>query len=264
VEGDKLVEVAGKNARLAVQPRGLAMIFTSKSRLLLSELSGSKMSKSGTMPICALIAGSLLGLSLSGSSALAAACSIAPVSTYTATGFSCSVGPVTFSNISVTPTTTGSGSVGLTQFQPFTIDGNYGLELIYSATTGFAGGTADIAWTYNVSGVPPLDDAWASLTGGTTGTSAQIALNETLSNGKTLSISGGGTTSTTFAPIAMLRATKDTQDFASPGSTAFSSVTANAFSVVPEPSTWMMLALGFAGLAYAGFRSNQRKPAWRD
>jgi hypothetical protein len=31
---------------------------------------------------------------------------------------------------------------------------------------------------------------------------------------------------------------------------------------VPELSTWAMMALGFAGLAYAGFRSNRRKPAW--
>jgi hypothetical protein len=29
---------------------------------------------------------------------------------------------------------------------------------------------------------------------------------------------------------------------------------------VPEPSTWVMMVLGFAGLGYAGFRSNRRKP----
>jgi hypothetical protein len=33
---------------------------------------------------------------------------------------------------------------------------------------------------------------------------------------------------------------------------------------IPELSTWAMMALGFAGLAYAGFRSNRRKPAWSD
>ena len=212
-------------------------------------------------PFQSLLIASVVGLGFagSGSSALAAACTIAPVSTYTATGFSCSVGPVTFSNISVTPTTTGSGVVGLTQFQPFTFGGDYGLELIYSATTGSMGGTADVAWTYDVSGKPPLDDAWASLTGGTTGTSGTAALSETLSNGTTLSLGGPGATPvTTFAPIATLRATKDQQDFASAGSTAFSSVTANAFSVVPEPSTWAMLLLGFAGLAFLGYRRTQR------
>jgi hypothetical protein len=33
---------------------------------------------------------------------------------------------------------------------------------------------------------------------------------------------------------------------------------------VPEPSTWVIMALGFAGLAYVGFRSNRRQPAWSD
>jgi hypothetical protein len=33
---------------------------------------------------------------------------------------------------------------------------------------------------------------------------------------------------------------------------------------IPELSTWAMMALGFAGLAYAGFRSNRQKPAWSD
>ncbi len=30
---------------------------------------------------------------------------------------------------------------------------------------------------------------------------------------------------------------------------------------VPEPATWAMMALGFAGLGFAGFRSNRRKAA---
>lgn len=33
---------------------------------------------------------------------------------------------------------------------------------------------------------------------------------------------------------------------------------------VPELSTWAMIALGFAGLGYAGFRSNRRKPVMID
>jgi hypothetical protein len=31
-------------------------------------------------------------------------------------------------------------------------------------------------------------------------------------------------------------------------------LTVGAASVVPEPSTWAMMVLGFAGLGYAGFR----------
>jgi PEP-CTERM motif len=45
--------------------------------------------------------------------------------------------------------------------------------------------------------------------------------------------------------------------------TASFSSTANAFefslgSGVPEPSTWAMMALGFAGLGYAAFRRNSK------
>jgi hypothetical protein len=29
---------------------------------------------------------------------------------------------------------------------------------------------------------------------------------------------------------------------------------------VPEPSTWAMLLIGFAGMAYAGFRGRSRAP----
>jgi PEP-CTERM motif len=221
------------------------------------------MSKSATVSICALIVGPLLGLTLGGSSALAATCVAAPVSTYEAAGFSCS-GPVTFSDIDVTPTTTGGGSVALNSFVPFSIDDEFGLNLVYSANTGFSGGSADVAWTYNVSGVPDLVDARASLAGGTTGASAASVLTEVLSNGTTISLSGAGTKTVSFAPVSALHVIKDQQDFASPGSAAFSSIAGNAFSVIPEPSTWAMLALGFAGLAYAGFRSNRRQPAWSD
>jgi hypothetical protein len=210
------------------------------------------MSKSGT--ICALVAGPLLGLSLSGSSALAAACATAPVSTYTASGFSCSVGPVTFSDIDVAPTMSGSGSVTLNSFSPFTIDGTFGLNLTYSSSTGFSGGAADVAWTYNVSGAPPLDDAYAALAGGTTGASALTNLSEVLSNGTTLSLSSAGAKTVSFAPVGMLHVIKDQQDFADSGSAAFSSIAENGFSVVPEPSTWAMLLLGFAGLSFVSYR----------
>ncbi len=30
-----------------------------------------------------------------------------------------------------------------------------------------------------------------------------------------------------------------------------------AFSIVPEPSTWVMMSLGFASLAYAGYRARR-------
>lgn len=216
------------------------------------------MSKSGTTSVCVLIAGPLLALSLSGSSALAAACATAPVSTYTASGFSCSVGPVTFSDISVTSATSGAGVVTLSDFVPFSIDDEFGLNLTYSSATNFSGGTADVSWTYNVSGVPDLVDARASLAGGTIGASAGSVLSETLSNGATLSLSGAGTKTVSFAPVSTLHVIKDQQDFASSGSAAFSSITGNAFSVVPELSTWAMLLLGFAGLGLVSYKRTRK------
>src|SRR5271166_1965429 len=113
------------------------------------------------------VATPLLGLSpmFGASSAWAGACATAPVAIYEAAGFTCNVGPVTFSDIVVMGSTTGSGVVTLTDFSPFTtvVDGvtEYGLHLIYAANTGTTpGSVADVAWTYDVSGVPNLIDAF--------------------------------------------------------------------------------------------------------
>ena len=77
---------------------------------------------------------------LGASSALAAACATASVSVYEAAGFSCNVGPVTFSDISAVPTVSGSGTVTLSDFSPFTtvVDGvtESGLDLFFSADSG--------------------------------------------------------------------------------------------------------------------------------
>ena len=217
----------------------------------------------------AVVASVLLGMPLGASSVLAAACTTAPVSDYMASGFSCSVGPVTFSNINVTTTTGGSGTVTLSEFTPFSLVYNgaseFGLELIYGSNTGFSGGTADVGWTYDVSGVSSLIDAYAALAGGVTGPDAAVTLSEVLSNGSTLSLTGPGVTSTTFSLLGALHVLKDQQDFAGPGSAAFSSILANGFSdgpAIPEPSTWAMLMLGFAGLGFTAFRRAKAYPVF--
>jgi hypothetical protein len=207
-----------------------------------------------------------LGLSpiLGASSALAAVCSTASVSVYEAASFSCNVGPVTFSDITVVPTASGSGVVTLSEFSPFTtvVDGvtEFGLELFYSSDTGTTpGSTADVGWSYNVSGVPNLTDAFATFAGTVTGTGADD-LSEVLSNGASLSLSAPGSTSATFSPIGALSVIKDQSDFAGAAGSADSSILGNAFSVaaVPEPSTWAMMALGFVGLGFMGQRRSRR------
>jgi hypothetical protein len=209
----------------------------------------------------ALAAGPLVGMSqlLGGSSALAAACATGAVSVYEAAGFSCSVGPVTFSNIAVTIP---AGIVALGDFSPFTSGGENGLTLSYSANTGNEPNSpADVQWAYSVSGTPSLEDAFASFTGTTTGTGT-ASLSETLSNGAHLSLTGPGSTSTTFAPIASpLSVLMDQNNFSGPGGSAETSLLQNGFSVtppaVPEPSTWVTMALGFGLLGLVGYRKTR-------
>jgi PEP-CTERM motif len=178
-----------------------------------------------------------------------------------AAGFSCSVGPVTFSDFAVTTTTSGSGTVAFADFSPFTGGGENGLELIYSANTGnLANSAADVGWTYSVSGTPSLEDAFASFSGTPTGTGS-ASLAETLSNGAALGLIGPGSTSTTFAPIPSLAVLTDQNNFSGPAGSAETSILQNGFSVtpppVPEPSTWVMMALGFGLMGLLGYRKTR-------
>jgi hypothetical protein len=219
------------------------------------------------LTFAARAAAPLLGMSpfVGASSALAAACATASVSVYEAAGFSCSVGPVTFSNIAVLTTASGSGVVTLSDFNPFTVvvDGvpEYGLHLFYASNTGTTPGSqADVGWTYDVSGVPKLTDAYAVYAGTMTGTGT-TDLSEVLSNGISLNLTGPGATSAIFSPIGSLNVIKDQNDFAGSAGSADSSILGNAFSVVPEASTWAMMLLGFAGLGYAGYRRTRDRLA---
>jgi hypothetical protein len=181
--------------------------------------------------------------------AWASTCVLGSVATYEAVGFTCSVGGVTFSNISVSTITGGSGTVNLGNFTPFTIGGESGLSLNYDAETGSTPGSiADVAWTYNVAG-NLLDDAFAEVAGNVTGTGS-IVLSEILSNGVSLSLSGPGSTTATFAPISTLFVIKDQNDFAGTAGSATTSILTNAFSVTttPIPGALPLFATGLFGL----------------
>ncbi len=202
-----------------------------------------------------LLLATIAATALSGGSAWATACTTAPVSTYTAGGFSCSVGTVTFSNIAVNTVTSGSGTVTLGKFSPFFSGNEFGLSLNYAANTGLSGGTADVAWTYNVASTPDLTDAFMAFAGNTNG-QATATLSEVLSNGVTLSLNAPGSITKTFAPIGSLSVIKDQNDFAASGSFATTSVLQNAFSTtaVAEPASLAVLGFGLVGLGFIGRR----------
>src|SRR5215510_1205790 len=123
-----------------------------------------------------------------GGAAWGAPCVSAPVTTYTASGFSCNVDAFTFSNIVVNTTVSNDGSVTLGNFTPVNpLPGEFGLLLNYTASATAANSTADITWSYNVVGVPFINAAFLALAGTTTG-SGQAQVSEILSNGVTLAL----------------------------------------------------------------------------
>jgi hypothetical protein len=186
------------------------------------------------------IAGALVALPFIGSQAWSAACVSAPVGTYTAAGFSCDVGGVTFSNITLTPTNvSGSGVLTFATFQPFSAGGENGLQLNFFASAGPSSGgsnqgAADFDLSFDVTGTSPLTDAFLQLIGNTSGTGL-IGVNEGLSNGVSLTVNGAGAATANYAAVGSLHVTKDTFAISGPAGFATDSALVDAFSLVPGP-----------------------------
>jgi hypothetical protein len=177
--------------------------------------------------------------------------------------FSCSIGPLTFSHFTVTPTVVGtalldySSSTAFTPLAPFAYGGHteYGFALSYTALAATVG-SADLSLTYDVTSSPgSMVDAYASLTGSADGSAAFISLSETLSNGVTLNIGPnqtGGIAYDAFDPsqvASSIHAVKDDGNTALDG-VATSSVLEDTFSVgggVPEPGTFALFGAALLG-----------------
>jgi hypothetical protein len=194
------------------------------------------------------VAAALITAPFMGLPAWGAPCVTAPVSVYTAPGFSCSVADKTFSNMVVTGTAVGNASVTLNNITPFISGNEFGLQLNFLEIAGPSPppGASDIAWSYNVVSDVPMIDAFLQLAGNTFGTGL-IAVNEELSNGVSLSLSGPGTTTATFPPISSLHVIKDKVDISGANGFATSSILVNAFSQVPGP----IVGAGLPGLVAA-------------
>jgi hypothetical protein len=111
-------------------------------------------------------------------------CITGSVQAYTAPGFECSVGPVSFSNMLVTIPIGAGTSILFGNFTPFTTANHYGLSLDYSVQTGTnPNASTNMTWTYTVSAQPGflLSDVFRELSGDSSGTGA-IGATETLSS----------------------------------------------------------------------------------
>jgi hypothetical protein len=204
-----------------------------------------------------VLAAAVVVTSLMGAPASAAPCLTAPVSVYTSAGFSCQVGSLTFSNISIIATSVGNASMTLTALSPYSFGNEFGLQLNYLGVGGPSppAGSADVSFTYDVSSTVPLGDAYLALVGNTGGTGV-IAVNEVLSNGVSLSLNGAGQTTATFAPVTSLHALKNDVAISGIAGFATSSILVNAFSptVVPLPPAALLFGTALVGIGVLGHR----------
>jgi hypothetical protein len=195
------------------------------------------------------IAAALITMLLMGSPAWSAPCENAPFDTYTAAGFSCSVGDKTFSNIVIHGIPTDNATTQPGFVAPFISGNEFGLQLMFSNVAGPSppAGSATITWSYNVDSAVPIIDAFLQLTGNTSGT-GMIFVNEQLSNGVGLSLNREGTITAPLPPISSLHVNNANTDISGANGTATSAILTNAFSQVPGP----VVGAGLPGLILAG------------
>jgi len=194
-------------------------------------------------------AAALITTPLTGVAAMASSCAAGSVSSYTMSGganFDCSVDGVTFSQMSVSPT-----NVTLTNIVPYIANGEYGLQLNYSAPAVSTAGTADVDWTFTVTG-SLLDDIYASLDASGGGT---LTENFNPNGPANFTLTGNTSTTETFSPISSTTVNKDQADPIGQG--ASSIVDAFSVTTTPLPGTLPLFAGGLATLW--GFRRKRSK-----
>jgi hypothetical protein len=162
----------------------------------------------------------------------------------------CNVDGVTFSNVRVFTI----GSVVVGGLSPFMQGNEFGLTLNVASNAVGNGVSADVLWTYSVTG-NLLGDAFASFTGTISGTGTATLAEQlkdpiTLNTIASLQLLQPNTSKTiTFDPIAALFVSKDQQSFSGTAGSAMISEITNAFSLVPGP----IMGAGLPGLVVAAF-----------
>jgi hypothetical protein len=203
------------------------------------------------------IAAALITMPFMGLPAWADPCVTAPVSTYTATGFSCSVGDKTFTDIFVGPEFPpfGNASLNFNVISPFISGNEFGLQLSVFANAPQES-EVRFQWSYFVSSGTPINHAFLQVQGnvGVDGINAGNLLNEQLGAffvGPALILEFPGTTALTFAPFAPGSALSVFNENLLGGGEAFAttSLIVNAFSQVPVPGP--IAGAGLPGLILA-------------